>query len=432
MKTLTSRARRGRGAPPATDGSDAIGPAATDAAHPAAPAFPDLASLAALRAWYEGLTARAAVTHYLPHRRADGQSSRALISRIRRALVAFAHARQRDDLAHPFDQPAADRTRRAAAVVHAIDLLRSTPMPAPRLTDDLALWLAPRAVRALHAQRIRTFAELTLRAPRRRRWWLAIPGLGATGARHVEAFFAAHPRLTARARELVDATQPVQDEQHTLVVPWEQLVLPEDLDGSRGRFRAPREACLLNAGNDYEAVQSWLALHEPADTQRAYRKEAERLILWAITERQQPLSSLTTDDAIAYRSFLRRPVPRGRWTGPPCSRRSAGWRPFAHGLSPRSAAYALSVIRALFRWLIEQCYVLANPFAGIRVRGASSHGPFDTARSLTGHEWRTVRALADGLESTGWSGWTPTPALPARFQLCDGAARARARERDAR
>ncbi|MDZ5455811.1 phage integrase family protein [Azohydromonas lata] len=32
-----------------------------------------------------------------------------------------------------------------------------------------------------------------------------MPGLGATGARQVEAFFAAHPELTERARALVAA-----------------------------------------------------------------------------------------------------------------------------------------------------------------------------------------------------------------------------------
>ena len=429
MKPLASRARRGRrdrGAPPTTGkpdviGSDLIGstftaPAdASSPASPAAPAFPDLASLAALRAWYEGLTARAAVTRYLPHLRANGQSSRSLISRIRRTLMAYARVRQRDDFVHLFNRPSAKRTRYAAAVVHAIDVLRVTPAPEPRLTDDISLWLAPRSVSALQAQRIRTLAELTLRVPRRRRWWFRIPGLGQTGARHIEAFFAAHARLTLQARQLVDATTLGHDTQAILVVPWEHLVLPKDFDGSRGRFRAPREACLLNARNDYEAVQSWLALHESAHTHRAYRKEAERLILWAILERQQPLSSLTTDDAIAYRAFLRRPAPRERWTGAPCNRQSAGWRPFAHGLSARSAAYSLSVIRALFRWLIEQCYVLANPFAGIKVRGASNSGPFDTARSLADDEWRAVRGLADELDAS--CGWSAAAAQRVRFLL---------------
>jgi hypothetical protein len=106
-----------------------------------------------------------------------------------------------------------------------------------------------------------------------------------------------------------------------------------------------------------------------------------RTLLWAIVERQPPLSSLTADDAVGYRAFLRRPAPRGRWTGQPCSRRSAGWRPFAHGLSPRSAAYSLSVLPALFRWLIEQCYVLAHPFAGIKIELPSRASAFPLSPS---------------------------------------------------
>ncbi len=56
--------------------------------------------------------------------------------------------------------------------------------------------------------------------------------------------------------------------------------MPEELNGLRGTFRGPPSSCTLNADNDYEAVQAWLALHESSATKRAYRKEAERLILW--------------------------------------------------------------------------------------------------------------------------------------------------------
>src|SRR5439155_13248895 len=108
------------------------------------------------------------------------------------------------------------------------------------------------------------------RIPRRRRWWAVIPGLGAAGARQIEAFFAAHPQLTERARALVVVDAPED------VVPWERLVVPHEVDGSRGTFRAPRATCTLGADNDYEAVQAWLSLHESGPTQRAYRKEADR------------------------------------------------------------------------------------------------------------------------------------------------------------
>lgn len=371
--------------------------------------FPNEASLAALRAWYEGLPARDAVARYLDGKLPAGQSSRGVLGRIRRQLAAFARSRHRLDLAALLEHADVERAKRGRAVAHAIDVLRSSSAPVPLVTDDVDLWLSSRTVGALRKHGINTLADLTVRVPRRRRWWASIPGLGAAGARSVEAFFAAHPQLTERARALV-ATYPPQD-----IVPWERLELPHDVDGSHGSFRAPRATCTLDAKNDYEAVQAWLSLHESAATQRAYRKEAERLILWAIVERGRALSSLTTEDAIAYRSFLRRPAPHGRWVGPAQPRSSPEWRPFAGALSARSVAYALSVLGAMYRWLIEQRYLLANPFAGIKIRGAARSTPLDATRVFSDGEWAIVRTIADGLE---WSyGWDTPAAQRLRFVL---------------
>ncbi len=222
-------------------------------------AFPDDAELAALRAWYAGLDARAAVARYLGDRKAPGASARGLLGRIRRTLVAFATERHRAELAEAFgDRSAAS----ADTVARAIETLRNLPPSVPHIADEIDLWLPPRVVVALQGHGIRTLADLTVRIPRRRRWWTAIAGLGAAGARHVEAFFAAHPVLTERARALI-GVEPAPD-----FVPWEQLRVPHEVDGSRGQFRAPINACLLNASNDYEAIRSWLSLHEAAATQR--------------------------------------------------------------------------------------------------------------------------------------------------------------------
>jgi site-specific recombinase XerD len=130
-------------------------------------------------------------------------------------------------------------------------------------------------------------------------------------------------------------------------------------------------------------------------------------------ERGKPLSSLTSEDATAYRAFLR--APTSRWVGPARPRPSSEWRPFTGALAPRSIAYALGVIGALFRWLIAQCYVLANPFAGLKVRGAQRAAALDASRVFTKGEWALVRALADGLE---WSqGWKSDAAMRLRFLL---------------
>ena len=379
----------------------------TSAAAESSPSFPDETELAALRGWYAGLDARTAVARYLGDRIAAGTSSRGVLGRIRRQLIAHAQARHRADLAGVFvDRPTKTSTNRVSG---AIETLRNLPLPVPMIADPVALWLPARIAAALHAHGIRTLADLTVRIPRRRRWWLAIAGLGVAGARRIEALFAAHPGLTERARALIAATPAGS------VVPWEQLRVPHEVDGSHGQFRAPKDACLLKASNDYEAVQSWLSLHESPATQRAYRKEAERLILWAIVEREYALSSLTTDDAIAYRSFLRRPTPRERWIGPSRPRHSVEWRPFTGPLSARSAAYALNVLSALFRWLVEQRYVLANPFAGVKVKSHAQRAGLDVSRGFSEGEWLLIRTLADGLE---WSyGWSEAAAQRLRFLL---------------
>lgn len=371
--------------------------------------FPGVAALAALRAWYAGMGTTEAVAQFLSHATDEGRSSRAVLGDIRRQLALRARRCRRNDLAQLIMHPASERLKHARAVMAAIDVLRGLTEPQPLVTDAVECWLPERIAKPIRAHGLRTLADLTVRVPRRRRWWATIPGLGATGARQVEAFFASHPSLSAAARALV----PLGVQQD--VVPWERLYVPHEVDGSHGAFRAPPETCILAAGNDYEAVQAWLSLHESAATQRAYRKEAERLILWAIVERGRALSSLTTEDAVAYRAFLRNPAPRGRWVGSAAPRSSPEWRPLTGALSARSVAYALSVVGALFRWLIQQRYALANPFAGIKVRGASRSESLAVTRVFGEGEWAILQAVAEGLE---WvHGWHPPAAQRLRFVL---------------
>jgi len=296
--------------------------------------LPSADALAAIRAWAQGMSARDSVHRYLGRVKSDGQSSRALLNATRQQLVDAAVRRRRPDLQAVFEG-----TQRGSVasqdlplnLAEAVDDLVASPVPSPRLIDDVAMWFSARTAAALHAQKIRTLGELTVRVPRRKMWWVDIEGLGARGARKVTAFFAEHPALTEHARALIGP------EVRSEIQPWERLRLPSEFDGSAGRFRASLVSCALNAQNDYEAVSAWLERHEGAATQRAYRKEAERLLLWAIVERGKPMSSLAAEDATAYRGFLKRPTPHMRWVGPSRSRSSPEWRPFAGGLSARSA-----------------------------------------------------------------------------------------------
>src|SRR5512143_1104820 len=76
-----------------------------------------------------------------------------------------------------------------------------------------------------------------------------------------------------------------------LPVPLERLVVPAGLDGRAGTNRAPPSATHhLGAEHDLAAVHAWLAeFRDSPHTARAYRKEAERLLLWALVEGGKPL-----------------------------------------------------------------------------------------------------------------------------------------------
>lgn len=192
------------------------------------------------------------MTRYLVEAREAGQSSRGVIGAIRREIAAFARSRHRDDLAKLFTGSARKGSGAVRAMTAAIEQLGSAAVPVPLIGDGVDLWLAPRVAAVLRRAGIKTLADLTLRVPRRRRWWGDIDGLGAAGARQIEAFFAEHADLTDRARALLVTTATSE------LVPWENLVVPREVDGSKGLHRAPRASCVLRANNDYAAVQAWL------------------------------------------------------------------------------------------------------------------------------------------------------------------------------
>jgi len=74
----------------------------------------------------------------------------------------------------------------------------------------------------------------------------------------------------------------------------------------------------------------------------------------------------------------------------------------------------MSVLGALYRWLIQQRYVLVNPFAGIKVRGAA-RSPVAIERVFGEGEWAIIQTIAEGLE---WSyGWNEDAAQRLRFVL---------------
>lgn len=177
--------------------------------------------------------------------------------------------------------------------------------------------------------------------------------------------------------------------------PLEQLSIPPaSLNGETGTNRAPAFITQqIAATNDLQAIQCWLAEFNPSpQTQRSYRKEAERLLLWALIEKQKPLSSLTRDDFRNYQQFLSNPQPAARWCGQRKPRQNMHWRPFQGCLSSGSVAQAIAIINALLSYLVEAGYLSGNPLGLMRrkIKGRSSRKENVTERFLEQPLWQVI------------------------------------------
>jgi site-specific recombinase XerD len=184
------------------------------------------------------------------------------------------------------------------------------------------------------------------------------------------------------------------------MTPLEEITLPSTLDGSQGKNRS-HESSLLTAQHDMQAIELWLSrLDKDSHTYRAYRREAERILLWAIVDRGKAFSSLHTIDMSDYRRFLLDPRPVEQWIGSPQKKGHADWRPFTGPLSERSTRYAETVLNALFSWLVDQHYLQTNPMKGMPKLSRTKQ-QLDINRSFSKSEWKLIKDyLAEKISSS--------------------------------
>jgi len=305
--------------------------------------------------------------------------------------------------------------RQLAALVWIEQLLVTDPVPA----DLVSAWFGKPVADRLIIAEIPTVGALIERIRERGyRWWLTVPKLGEKGAARIVAWLRGYESslgaLPGHALAPI-RSQPVPvlmqaRSRETAIVPMESFVLPVALAGEGG---SNRYACRprIQAANDLQAIQSWLATKSGSpNTERAYRKEAERLMLWAVIERRKALSDLAVDDCTAYRDWLsalgRTPaeewpfgVPQDDWIGKRNTPRfSPNWRPFDGPLSAVSARQALAIVSSLFEWLVRVQYCAFNPWDAVgRKLAPSDDAPADIelTRVFSEAQWRY---LTDHLE----------------------------------
>ena len=305
--------------------------------------------------------------------------------------------------------------KRRIAAINMLQLYLSM-RPTPQALTTY--WLAPKLCEAFAAHRVGTLGEMMAWiALQGRHWHKQIHWFGPARAQRLMAWIRDHeetlgPLLTVGpewqpSKRLSKLTQPLVQASHTLelvvsprtgiashsptqlvtsygIVPLEMLRVPDAMDGSTGPFR-PATANSLNASNDYEAVQTWLASYLSAGkvhTFEAYRKEIERFYLWCLHEAHRPLSGVTLQEATAYQHFLTA-IPSQYIYAKPVVRGTPQWKPFKGQLTPQSQNYALLVLRIFYKAMRDAGYMSMNPFAALKSNAAGNKSRvMDTTRTF--------------------------------------------------
>jgi integrase/recombinase XerD len=182
------------------------------------------------------------------------------------------------------------------------------------------------------------------------------------------------------------------------IAPIEHLSLSSMLDGSVGTNRAIGNRPQIAANTDIDAIRVWLARYlDTKTTFDSYRKEAERLLIWSVSELGKPLSSLTHEDLLVFQRFLANPQPEHKWImqSRKVARDDERWRPFAGPLSPTSQRQAFVILNGMFSWLVNAGYLAGNPLSLSRNRQRKAKPR--VTRFLDDELWNEVKLTVESM-----------------------------------
>ena len=262
-------------------------------------------------------------------------------------------------------------TKALDILVKAADLPRPVPAPA----QPVSQWFRPKTVKSLRDEGIETIGNLVDKINRHGSgWWRSVPRIGAGRARAIVRWLRQWPQQLGDVAYELEHDEPtdtfdllpvLDTVKRQEMAPLGTFQLPAWLSGVDGLNRASA-FCFISARNDLEAINSYLGRYKGQDhTERAYRKELERFILWCAFVACKPLSSLLVDDCESYKHFLRAPYPE--FCGRRTTKVSKRWRPFAvEAMSAASQQHAVRILRATFDWLVKVRYLAGNPWTAVK------------------------------------------------------------------
>ena len=308
------------------------------------------------------------------------------------------------------------RARLQARLRRAFDLLGTAVNRKPKASDLLSQWLSPHLVEHLQAARMHSLADVRRALDRKKTArWDEVPGVGEKWAARLVKWMDEHVIVVQPGAALaVRANSPSSPfagvglatlgSNDDTVHLYPALPSPTLSHGQEAWWPYPASRNKLGANSDADAIALWIKSKAPdnINTQRSYRRAAERLLLWCQLERRVSFAQLKAEDCIHYRAWITElgnktteewakagwKLPAELWLGRRgIPRDSADWRPFEGAMAKTSVAQDLTIIRSLFKYLDEGRIVDGNPW---NLMGkANFSAPFGardnqfTSRSLT-------------------------------------------------
>lgn len=311
--------------------------------------------------------------------------------------------------------------------VESINWLMTRLAAQPVSREPCALWLDAKITAELRHVGVVTLGDLVAWINLTgRRWYDRLKGVGRSRAARLISFLAEHEpslgvKLSPRVRAGMPHAEHARSDEHVEVldppgqvlasfaggrrsfdvVPMESLNWPATLMGENGAFRG-QLTNTYEATNDIEAVRGWfesIKSKSPA-TLDSYRRAIERLVLWAVLEKEKALSSLSTNDFAEFVDFLR--APPAHWCSRlPAMRSAPEWRPLRGPMKEISVRQTMSAIGSMYSAWLEKGYLRANAVPSSVFDKSKTH-QMDVSRSFAVEDLDLIRLtlddLADGME----------------------------------
>ena len=294
----------------------------------------------------------------------------------------------------PTDLRADRRVKLRQRQIELIQNLQAQAAETPSPSDLVNGWFDEVTAKKLIGAGIVNLGDLHARIHAGGRWFAALAGIGQTKARrierHLNGLLPGLPRPSLAVFRLVEGSKIDLSERPRsgFLGAGNTWVAPTPENASGGLYSrpfsekrdwevqnpgfAPSPAPLLDARSDAEAVEAWITARSGSTaTEKCFRREAHRLMLWLQRERDGlDFKRMRVEDCSAYAAFLA-DVP-SHWI----SRRKAspgdiGWAPFRGQLSAASRRQAPTLVSALFSWLHSARYIHGSPWALINAKEAS-------------------------------------------------------------